>query len=132
MRRTTFAEVAESYGIPENHLAKVVHFLGLQGRLATMRGNGGGMQLGMDAHRIVLGRVVRATDGESIPVECFGKDPHRCVIASVCQMRGAPKEANDAFYAAPDGYTLADLALSRWDLARVLLSQPQPPKERRP
>lgn len=132
MRRATIAEVATSYGVPENHLTKVVHFLGLQGWLATMRGKGGGMQLGMEAHRIVVGRVVRVSEGESVPAECFGKDPHRCVISSVCRMRTALKEANDAFYAALDRYTLADLLVSRQDLAQILSPQPQYPKEIRP
>lgn len=132
MRRATIAEVATSYGVPENHLTKVVHFLGLQGWLATMRGKGGGMQLGMEAHRIVVGRVVRASEGESVPAECFGKDPHQCVISSVCHMRTALKEANDAFYAALDRYTLADLLVSRQDLAQILSPQPQSPKEMRP
>jgi Rrf2 family transcriptional regulator, nitric oxide-sensitive transcriptional repressor len=131
-RRATIAEVVISYGVPENHLTKVVHFLGLLGWLATMRGKGGGMQLGMEAHRIVVGRVVRASEGESIPAECFGRDPHRCVISSVCRMRTALKEANDAFYTALDRYTLADLLVSRRDLAQNLLPQPQSPKEMRP
>jgi Rrf2 family nitric oxide-sensitive transcriptional repressor len=98
----------------------------------------GGYALGMEVHRIVAGRVVRASEGESVPAECFGKDPHRCVITSVCRMRTALKEAKDVFYAELDRYTRADLLVSRQALAQNLLPQPQPqpqsqsPKEMRP
>ena len=33
----------ESFGVSENHLTKVVHFLGKQGWLANVRGKGGGL-----------------------------------------------------------------------------------------
>ena len=66
-RRATIAEVAQTFGISESHLTKVVHFLGLQGWLANVRGKGGGMQLALEARHIVIGRVVRATEGEAVP-----------------------------------------------------------------
>jgi Rrf2 family nitric oxide-sensitive transcriptional repressor len=119
-RRATIADVATAFGVSENHLTKVVHFLAQQGWLATVRGKGGGMQLGMEARHIVVGRVVRATEGESLPAECFGKDPHHCTIVSVCRLRGVMKEAIDAFYAALDRYTLADLVLDSGELVQIL------------
>ena len=41
--RGTIAEIAQSYGISENHLVKVVHFLGKVGFLLNVRGRGGGL-----------------------------------------------------------------------------------------
>lgn len=119
-RRATIAEVATAFDVSENHLTKVVHFLGLQGWLDTVRGKGGGMQLGMAAERIGIGNVVRATEGEAVPAECFGKDAQRCAIVRVCRLRGVMKEAVDAFYATLDRYTLADLVRNRAALVRIL------------
>lgn len=123
-RRATIAEVAASFGVSENHLTKVVHFLGKQGWLSNVRGKGGGMSLAMAAQHIVVGRVVRATEGAAMPAECFGDDPDHCSIARVCRLRGVLKEAVDAFYAALDRYTLADLAQNRSALVKVLNIRP--------
>ena len=39
-RRATIAEIAASFGVSENHLVKVIHFLGRQGWIDTVRGEG--------------------------------------------------------------------------------------------
>lgn len=130
-RRATIAEVATTFGVSENHLTKVVHFLGQQGWLANVRGKGGGMQLALDARHVVVGRVVRATEGEALPAECFGKDADHCTIVRICRLRGVMKEAVDAFYAALDRYTLADLVHNREQLAQVLMLEPAAARERR-
>ena len=129
-RRATIAEVAATFEVSENHLTKVVHFLGQQGWLANVRGKGGGMELALDARHIVVGRVVRATEGESMPAECFGKDPQACTIVKICRLRGVMKEAVDAFYAVLDRYTLVDLVHNREQLAQVLMLQPLVKKRR--
>ena len=123
-RRATIAEVAAVFDVSENHLTKVVHFLGRQGWLANVRGKGGGMQLAMDARHVVIGRVVRATEGEALPAECFGKDGSACTIVKACRLRGVLKEAVDAFYAVLDRYTLADLVHNRHALAQILRITP--------
>ena len=119
-RRATIAEIATAFGVSVNHLTKVVHFLGRQGWLATTRGNGGGLSLAMKAEAIVVGQVVRATEGADMPAECFGDKPDDCSIARICRLRGVLRQAVDAFHAVLDDYTLADLVHNRSSLARVL------------
>ena len=41
----TVREIADSYGISYNHVAKVTHNLAINGYLNTMRGRGGGIFL---------------------------------------------------------------------------------------
>jgi Rrf2 family transcriptional regulator, nitric oxide-sensitive transcriptional repressor len=123
-RRATIAEVATAFAVSENHLTKVVHFLGKQGWLANVRGKGGGMGLAMPAQHIVVGRVVRATEGAAVPAECFEEHPSACTIVRVCRLRGVLKEAVDGFYAVLDRYTLADLVQERSALTKVLHIQP--------
>ncbi|HEX7690697.1 MAG TPA: Rrf2 family transcriptional regulator [Burkholderiaceae bacterium] len=106
-RRTTIAEIADAFGISHNHLMKVVQTLGHHGWLATTRGRHGGLSLAVAPEAIVVGDVVRAVEGESAPVECFGRG--RCAIARACRLRGVLAEAMRAFHAVLDRCTLADL-----------------------
>jgi len=119
--RATVAEISAAFDIKENHLTKVVHFLGKQGWLTTLRGKGGGLLLARPANEIRVGRVVRDTEGAAMPAECFAvEEDSRCPISHCCRLRGVLAEAVDAFYAVLDGYTLADIARNRSALAGVL------------
>jgi Rrf2 family nitric oxide-sensitive transcriptional repressor len=129
-RRATIAQIAESFGVKENHLTKVVHFLGKIGVLANVRGKGGGLELALPADRIVVGRVVRETEGADVVAECFGDDADHCSIARVCRLRGVLAEALAAFYGVLDRYTLADLVRNRETLAKVLFIGHEAPARR--
>jgi len=120
-RRATIAEIAESFGISENHLVKVVHFLGKRGWIETVRGKGGGILLSMPPLRVNVGKVVRDTEGAAMPAECFSEDGGHCVIDGCCRLKGVLGEAVRAFYAVLDRYTLEDLCRHRQTLAKVLM-----------
>jgi Rrf2 family transcriptional regulator, nitric oxide-sensitive transcriptional repressor len=118
--RATIAQIAGAFQVSEHHLVKVVHFLGKQGWLANVRGKGGGLELGLPPEAIVVGKVVRETEGMTHLAECFGESDGDCAIAPDCRLRGVLGEAVNAFYAVLDRYTLADLVNNRKQLARVL------------
>ena len=122
-RRFTVAEIAEAFGISTNHLVKVVHFLGRQGWIATVRGKGGGVLLAWPPGEIRIGDVVRDTQGAAMPAECFAADGGSCVLGSACRLKGVLAEAVTAFYNVLDRYTLADLAAEPRALAVVLRLQ---------
>jgi Rrf2 family nitric oxide-sensitive transcriptional repressor len=130
--RATIAQIATAFDVSENHLVKVVHFLGKQGWLANVRGKGGGLELGEAPEKIVVGRVVRETEGKAAVAECFGESGGDCQIAPNCRLRGVLGEAVTAFYAVLDRYTLADLVNNRQQLARMLfIDRPAPAKAAR-
>jgi Rrf2 family nitric oxide-sensitive transcriptional repressor len=129
-KRATIAQIAAAFQVSEHHLVKVVHFLGKQGWLSNLRGKGGGLELGMPPEAILVGRVVRATEGSAQVAECFGEGDSDCAIAPNCRLRGVLGEAVAAFYAVLDRYTLADLVNNRQQLASILFLDRAPPPEK--
>ncbi len=119
-RRATIAEIAGAFQVSENHLTKVVHFLGQSGWLATVRGKGGGLGLACAPAEIGVGEVVRRTEGAALPAECFDRASNTCSIARICRLHGVLQEAADAFHAVLDRYTLEDLVHNRAALSRML------------
>lgn len=119
-RRATIAEISQAFGVKENHLTKVVHFLGKAGLLSNVRGKGGGLDLACAPEDIMIGQVVRQTEGTDLPAACFGDEAEPCCIAPVCRLSGVLYEAVQAFYRVLDGYTLADLVKNKQALAKIL------------
>ena len=115
----TIADIANAYGISENHLMKVVHQLSRLGYIETVRGKGGGMRLARPPREIRVGEVLRATEDGFDLVECMGEGDSDCRIVRACVLKGALGEAIAAFLGTLDRYTLADLV--RPSVARVLL-----------
>lgn len=116
---STIKDVAESFGISKNHLMKVVHDLGQKGYLDTVRGRNGGIRLMRPAREINIGQVVRDTEDELDILGCLHSIGY-CRIEGCCVLRGAAREATDAFLAVFDGYTLADLIKPQAALSALL------------
>ena len=116
----TIADIAGHYGISENHLMKVVHGLVQCGYVDSLRGRGGGLRLAAKPEAVVIGEVVRATEGDTALVECFDPPRDACRITRACALRHALAEARDAFYAVLDAYTLADLLRPKARLSKLL------------
>ena len=117
----------------ENHLTKVVHFLGKAGWLANVRGKGGGLELAMPPELIKVGQVVRGTEGGDLPAECFTNHGDQCCISGVCRLSGVLGEAVKSFYGTLDRYTLADLVHNRRELAAIMFIDevlPPPPQRK--
>ena len=117
---TTITEIAESYGISRNHLVKVVHNLATQGFVQSTRGRGGGLTLARSPAKINIGDVVRHTEVNFHLVECFDSDRNTCPISSACFLKGGLYEAQRAFLAVLDKYSLEDVLANREWLRSVL------------
>jgi len=104
----TIQQISDAFGIPKNHLVKIVQNLGQKGYLLTMRGRSGGIRLGRPATDINLKDVVCATEPDFGMVECF-RDGNRCVITRACGLRGVLQQALQAYLDVLDGYSLQDL-----------------------
>jgi Rrf2 family nitric oxide-sensitive transcriptional repressor len=113
-RLCPISEIAQAYGISQNHLVKVVHDLGKAGYVAGIRGRFGGIRLARPAEAINVGAAVRHTEDDFQLADCGS-----CLIAPACGLSRALDEAMAAFMAVLDGYTLADLLVKRDDLAAL-------------
>ena len=105
----TISEIAAYHDISRNHLMKVVHQLGANGYIDTLRGKGGGIKLARPPEQIVVGDVVRSMEENMDIVACFQPDFNACVLAPACRLKTAMAEALQSFLATLDLYTLADL-----------------------
>lgn len=113
-------DIAESFGVSEAHLVKVVHHLGTIDVVETVRGRGGGVRLASPPSAINIGDVVRQTEADQALVECFDPQTNTCPLTSACVLQGALDEALEAFFDTLDSYTLADLVRPRRALRDLL------------
>ncbi|WP_374666438.1 Rrf2 family transcriptional regulator [Acinetobacter sp.] len=102
----TIAEIAEDLRVSQNHLVKIVHFMGKQDWLITTRGKGGGIRMNPQALNFKLGEIVRILQRETPIVEC---NTPPCVLRSNCGLKGILDQAMEQFYQSLDQYTLGDV-----------------------
>lgn len=126
-QQATVGEIATAFDISRNHLMKVVQQLAAQGFVESRRGKMGGLRLARSAQDIGVGEVIRALENDFDLVECM-RDRRDCRIAPVCRFSQLVAEANLAFMAVLDRYTLLDLLqdTGRRQELRTLLSPDQP------
>ncbi|MBT2130016.1 Rrf2 family transcriptional regulator [Aliiroseovarius lamellibrachiae] len=113
-------DVVRVHGLARPHIVKIVHELGQAGYIITQRGRGGGFRLARPAAEIVVGDVVRLTEGPLDVAECFNPESNTCPLIGICELSHALQEATRAFLAVLDDLTLADIVSNRGDLlARI-------------
>ena len=108
-RLSTVREIAECCGISRSHLTRVVWQLARAGHVETVRGKNGGVRLACSPGTISLGAVIRHIESAIPLAECFPNGAGACRIASCCRYRSILVEAEEAFFAAFDRYTVHDL-----------------------
>jgi len=107
-RLVTIAEGSERFGVSRSHLMKVVNQLVREGFAAGLRGKGGGLRLARPAAEIPVGEVVRRMEKRVELVECFGQEC-QCLLDPGCRLKTTLAGALDAFLAALDAVSLAEL-----------------------
>ncbi|MEV5971413.1 Rrf2 family transcriptional regulator [Streptomyces sp. NPDC051921] len=120
----TTREVAESMAVPQAHMAKVVTRLQHLGVIEARRGRGGGLALTELGRRSSVGWLARTLEGDDEVVACEGDPP--CPLRTACRLRGALREAQEAFYRTLDPLTVADLVGSPTGPVLVALSAGRP------
>ncbi|MFB8230165.1 Rrf2 family transcriptional regulator [Cellulosimicrobium sp. NPDC055967] len=98
------AQLAVSY----NHTTKVVTRLAELGVVAARRGRGGGVRLSATGRSASVGWIARELEGPGEVAQCEGPTP--CPLRQACRLRGALREAQEAFFTVLDRFTVEDLA----------------------
>ena len=74
-----------------------------------------------EPRHINIGQVMRDTEDQLNVIGCLERSGY-CCIERVCVLRGALRDATEAFLAVLDTYTLADLIEPQKALSSILLS----------
>lgn len=106
-------DMATAYGISKAHLLKAARHLGQLGYLENLRGRSGGVRLGMSPDEIVIGEVVRQTEGDLEIAECFNAETNTCPLIGVCRISELFRSGLRAFFAELDKVTLAEMVADR-------------------
>lgn len=85
-QRAKVADVARFFRISRAHVARVVNLLARNGFIRSVRGAGGGIELGRPPAQITVGEVVATFEGNMHLLECVGTD-NVCVIQNHCKLR---------------------------------------------
>jgi Rrf2 family iron-responsive transcriptional regulator len=117
---TRIRDVAAAYSVSELNLFKIMRPLVESGIIESIRGRKGGIRLARPASEISLGEVVRATETNLNLADCFDGDHRDCLLFDACGFNQALREALSAFFAVLDRYSIADVAMDRGALQRLL------------
>ena len=109
-------DVAKIHGLSRPHIMKIVHELGKAGYLETVRGRGGGFRLARPSDEIIVGDIVRITEGSLDVVECFNPEKNTCPLMGICILSKKVQEATAAFMAVLDDLTIAQISANRGQL----------------
>ncbi|RYH12098.1 Rrf2 family transcriptional regulator [Tropicimonas sp. IMCC6043] len=118
------AEIAEACNSSENHLGVVINMLGQTGFIETARGRNGGIRLKVAPEALSVGQVFRVFEANVPFAECFAGSDNHCPLTASCRLRGQLSVALEAFYAALDKVTLADLIQDNSGLRTLLEIKP--------
>jgi Rrf2 family protein len=104
------SEVSRTQGISHAYLEQIALDLRRAGLLRSQRGVRGGYYLAQAPEAITAGDVIRALEGNILPVQCAAEE--RCVPCSLqegCSARGIWEEVRDRLVETLDSISLADL-----------------------
>lgn len=121
-------DVAESYGIPVEALAKILQRLVKAGLLQSQHGTKGGYTLARNAGKITAFEVIRAIDGPLFITSCITVRGE-CDQSERCTIREPLRRVNDSIEDVLRRITIADMReeadaieLAKKDLVTLSLS----------
>lgn len=117
----TINQTAHELQVSVNHLVKVVHFMGQQGWIRTVRGRNGGIYLAKALKEYRLGDIIqvleeRADESKHL-VNCHSP---LCPLVNHCNLNDMLQSAMQVFISHLNQYTLADAVRNRQKLNELV------------
>lgn len=109
-RTVPLKEIAARQELTIKYLEQIVPALCRAGLLTGTRGAGGGYRLAISPSLCRVGDVLRAVEGELVPVACLEGPENLCPRRESCPSLGFWEGLRAIIDAYVDGVTLADLA----------------------
>ena len=101
-------EIARTYGMPTELVAKVLQRLAKNGLLLSQHGTNGGYALAKDPSQITAFEVIRAIEGPLFIMSCV-TDRRECDQMTRCTVREPLRKVNDAIVKALNEVTVSTL-----------------------
>jgi Rrf2 family transcriptional regulator, cysteine metabolism repressor len=106
----SLSDVARSQGISQAYLEQIAADLRRAGLLCSKRGAQGGYFLARPPTTMTAGDVIRALEGNILPVQCVADEMcEPCCYEEGCTARGIWEVVRDRLVETLDSMTLADL-----------------------
>jgi Rrf2 family protein len=103
-------DVAQAQGISLAYLEQIIPSLRNAGLIISKRGAKGGYELAYSPEKVTVGDVLRALDGDILPVLCVRQEDVRpCERGDICAARTVWQNVHDRVVETLDRMTLADL-----------------------
>ena len=120
-------EIAETYGIPAELLAKILQRMVKAKLLVSQHGTNGGYALARDPRTISAFDVIKAIDGPLFITSCFKGE---CNQTPTCTVREPLRKVNESIEEVLSKLTLWDISADDSDNALVALDAPAKSLER--
>jgi Rrf2 family protein len=111
-------EIARTYGIPTELLAKILQKLSKNGLLVSQHGTNGGYVLARPAGEISAFEVIRAIEGPLFITSCV-TDKRECVQMTRCTVREPLQRVNETLVKALSAVTMSSLANDSGELIQI-------------
>lgn len=107
------ADIAKAEGIPKKFLEAILLTIKNFGILSSRKGPGGGYSLAKSPNQITIGAVIRAFEGDLIPLQCLSESAHascpECIDEDTCGIKLVMTDVERALSLILDSTTLADM-----------------------
>lgn len=80
-------EIAETYSIPVELLAKILQRLVKVGLITSLSGPKGGYTLSLNPSKITVAQIINALEGDINILGCIEEDNHKCYQFERCNIR---------------------------------------------